>query len=334
MKTLNYSQLDEPSFESIKNDIEIYKPTRIVFFCETEWEYQSLTKELAELVNTHSIHVIVIFCSYPSSYYTDKTSNFNSIQFIHWSTYWLHWTLMCSTKLNFNIEYSKFEYPFICLNNKNHSHRCALIDELARNNLLDKGIVTWHRFPNEQSSKHKYNFKYYDDSLRFINDDFHTILDSFLIPTEFYRSFLHVVGEATTTVNLISEKTCLPILFKKPFIIMANQGFHRHLRNLGFELYDEIIDYSFDNEPDLEKRAYLISENVKKISDQDYNKLYEMIKSKTVKNYNTYMSIIHNPNYIPNIIKDRIYELHDGQVTRKMFTDPRYYDIGKITKLI
>lgn len=328
-----YSQLDEPSLEKIENDIKAKHPTKIVLLCETEWDSRELVPELASLLNANNIHLIVTFCSYSDSYYLSKTKYFNSIELVHWPTYWMQWTLMCSSKLNFNITYDKFEYPYICLNNKNHKHRCALVDQLARNNLIEKGIVTWHRFPNtEWTSKHVYDFKYFDDNIKLLNDEFVTKLDSFLIPNEYHQSFLHVIGEATTAVTCISEKTWLPILYKKPWIIMSNQHFHQKLVDLGFELYDEIIDYSFDNHPDLEVRAHEISENVKRICQQDINELYKIIKPKADRNYSNYMRIIKSGKFIPQIIIDRAKMVHEG-TEDKTFTDNRYVHICNMAKL-
>lgn len=332
MKTLYYSQLDNPSLDTISKDIEQEKPNRIVLFCETEWEYQGLNQDLADVVNKNNVQIVITFCAYPNEFYDERTRLFNDIRVEYWPTYWLNWTMMCSSMLNFDIEYENFKYLFICLNNKNHLHRCALVDELTRNKLLDKGIVTWHRFPNQQVSN--YEFNYYNDSLRFIDDDFHTILDSFLIPKQYHESFLHVVGEATLKVACISEKTYLPILHKKPFIIMGIQGMHQKLKELGFELYDEIIDYSFDSEPDMQKRAYAISENVKRISEENINDLYNLIKEKTIRNYNNYMQVLQDPSYVPDIIKERILNLHQDPNLKMTYTDPRYLHIGKVTKII
>lgn len=326
MKTLYYSQLDQPSDEQIKKDVEEQQPQRMVLFCETEWDSRELTPDLANILNAHNVHLVVTFCSFPSDYYDEKTKYFNSIEIVYWPTYWANWTVMCSSQLNFDITYTDFKNPFICLNNKNHAHRCALIDELTRNNLLDKGVVTWHRFPNQESSSHVYQMKYYNDNIRLIGDDFNTKLDSFLIPNEYHQSFLHVIGEATLSVTCISEKTWLPILYKKPWIIMADRYFHQKLVSLGFELYDEIIDYRFDAEPDMQKRAYAISENVKRITEQDVNKLYEIIKPKAQRNYDNYMKILKSLELVPSIIKERA-RLVINNVNPKTFTDNRYVQI-------
>lgn len=321
MKTLYYSQIDDPSIEEIIGDIKENNPNKIILFCETEWEYQPLL-ELVDVINKNNIELLITFCSFPNEWYTRRTKYFNNIKLIHWPTYWVHWTMMCSNNLNFNLNYENFKYSFICLNNKNHIHRCLLIDELTRNNLLDLGIVTWHRFPNQNKSP--YEFKYYNDDIKLINDDFETKLDSFLIPPQYHESFLHVIAEATIKVTCISEKTWLPILYKKPWIVLADQYFHKKIIDLGFELYDEIIDYSFDNEPDLQKRAYMISENVKTISKQNINNLYKTIKPKLDKNYKNYMRILHDRSYVPDVIKERVALINAEKNIKPIYTDPRY----------
>ena len=322
MKTVYISQLDEPSYEKFVDIVNTEKPNTIVFLCETEWHSRELTVELAELLNSNNIKLVVTVGSYPTSYYHQQAQHFNNIEIVNWYTYWLNWSVMCSNHLDFNQTYTDFDYPYICLNNKNHIHRCMLVDELTGQGLLDKGIVTWNRFPARNPSL--YQFKHYNDEVRLISDDFETKLDSFLIPDEYYKSFLHVIGEATTTVPFITEKTCLPILFKKPFIIMADQYFHKRLVDLGFELYDEIIDYSFDSEPDMLKRAEAIALNVKRITEQNTTELYQLIKEKAQRNYDNYIRIINEVKYIPPVIRDRIIELKNDSSIGHTATDGRY----------
>jgi hypothetical protein len=325
MKTVYISQIDEPSYEKFVDIVNNERPNTIVFLCETEWHSRELTVELAELLNSNTIKLIVTVGSYPNSYYHDLTRPFNNIEIVNWYTHWLNWSVMCSNHLDFNQTYTDFDYPYICLNNKNHIHRCMLVDELTGQGILDKGIVTWNRFPARNPSL--YHFKHYNDEVRLISDDFETKLDSFLIPDEYYKSFLHVIGEATTTVPFITEKTCLPILFKKPFIVMADQYFHKRLVDLGFELYDEIIDYTFDSEPDMLKRAEAIAFNVKRITEQNTTELYQIIKEKAQRNYDNYIRIINDAKHIPTVIRDRILELKNNRSIVHNATDGRYVNM-------
>ena len=328
MKTVYISQIDEPSYEKFVDIVNTEKPNTIVFLCETEWHSRELTVELAELLNSNNIKLIVTVGSYPSSYYHNLTQPFNNIEIVNWNTYWFNWSYQCSGHLDFNQTYTEFDFPYICMNNKNHTHRCMLVDELTGQNILDKGIVTWNRFPARNPSL--YEFKHYSDEVRLISDDFETKLDSFLIPDEYHKSFLHVIGEATTTVSFITEKTCLPILFKKPFIIMADQYFHKKLVDLGFELYDEIIDYSFDSEPDMLKRAEAIALNVKRITEQNTTELYQLIKEKAQRNYDNYMRVMNDIRHVPQVIRDRILEIKNDSSIVRNATDGRYIHMYNI----
>ena len=86
--------------------------------------------------------------------------------------------------------------------------------------------------------------------------DLHNFNDNWAKPTykyleTFNRVNFHLVQE-TLQVNdgtanvFFSEKTFKCIFSMHPFIINAQTYAHRELKNLGYELYDEIFDYSFD----------------------------------------------------------------------------------------
>ena len=322
--TLTYDPVDGYDVEKIIKDIEKYNPTRIIIFNELEWEQRHLPKHFYDLVKEKNIEFKMIHGSFSDTYYKEYCDSmeleYDSIEY--WPTFWISWTEQC---LRWTFPYksynppSEYKYPFISLNNKGHLHRCALIDHLARHNLIDKGIVTYHNF----MTRHEYPFKYYDGSIRTIDDEFATKLDSFLLPEQFHQSFLHVVGEATTKVNIISEKTIIPLLLKKPFISLGKEGFNKCLTDLGFVLYDELFDYSFDNEFDVETRASMVADNVNTIIGKDHNILYDLIKSKIDHNYNRAQEIIHNINYIHPLAVERAnYIGQEGY--RPMHSDIRY----------
>jgi hypothetical protein len=322
--TLTYDPIYGYNVKKIIKDIEEYNPTRIIIFNELEWEQRQLPKYFYDLVKEKNIEFKMIHGSFPDPYYKDYCDRmeieYDAIEY--WSTFWISWTEQC---LSWDFPYktynppTEYKYPFICLNNRGHIHRCALIDHLARHNLLDKGIVTYHNFMTE----HQYSFKYYDGSIRTINDDFATKLDSFLLPEEFHQSFLHVVGEATTQVNMITEKTIVPMLLKKPFISFGKEGFNKCLTSLGFVLYDELFDYSFDDESNIETRASMVTDNVNNIVGKDYTSLYELIKPKLIHNYNRVQEIIHDITYLHPFAIERVNYMGQEGYTQ-MHSDLRY----------
>lgn len=286
---------------------KIHKPNDIFINTDTEWFWRIEKEQVDELYNIGVKNIHIIFSSHNCDFYKEyyEPRGIPVTNLIFWPTFWFNWAerLCLGNKNQYqNQTYNQFIYPFITLNNKPHDHRCAMIDMLAKYNLLDKGIVTWNKTPHSNDS---YPFKYYDNSFRGLDDDFVTKLDSFLICKEYHQSFLHVIGEATTTVPFITEKTVLPILFKKPFITLADKNFSNNLRNLGFELFDEIIDYNYDNIDNLEERAEHMVQNIVPLLTENYNHLYDKLYPKLEHNYHRALEIIKDINYIPYIIRER-----------------------------
>ena len=100
------------------------------------------------------------------------------------------------------------------------------------------------------------------------------IIDERRIPQEMLNCYFSVVNETIAANGFYTEKTFKHIIAKLPFIIFGgskdNQIFaSKH----GFELYDELFDYSFeekqitadDGRYSIYKRAQHIADNVKRI---------------------------------------------------------------------
>jgi hypothetical protein len=198
------------------------------------------------------------------------------------------------------VDKDNFKHKFISLNNRSHFHRCVFIDEMAKQDLLDKGVVTWVKHLNENSD---FPYKHFDNRQLLLSDNFDKRLDSFLIPEEYNLSLFHVVTEATHKATFITEKTMIPTLLKKPYIVIGSQGYNSKLVELGFKLYDEIFDYSFDLEPDIFKRTELFVKNINKILTIDLVEAYKLIIPKIIYNYNHAFEIMKNKSFIPDVIK-------------------------------
>lgn len=113
----------------------------------------------------------------------------------------------------------------------------------------------------------------------------------------------HIVTEATHKATFITEKTIIPTLLKKPYIVLGSQGYNSKLIELGFKLYDEIFDYSFDIESDIFKRTELFVKNINKTLTIDLAEIYKVILPKIIYNYNHALEIMNDKNLIPDIIK-------------------------------
>ena len=70
-------------------------------------------------------------------------------------------------------------------------------------------------------------------------------------------TFLQLVTEThpDSDIPFVTEKFVYPVLSRRPFIAIAQPGWHKFLSDvMGFKLYDEIFDYSFDSEINPVKR--------------------------------------------------------------------------------
>jgi hypothetical protein len=93
------------------------------------------------------------------------------------------------------------------------------------------------------------------------------------MPKEYDSSFCQLVVETTVKVPFITEKTAIPLFYMKPFLVASCKNYHKILQRMGYELYTEIFDYSFDSIDDLETRFEGIMGNLNKINSLSFDEL-------------------------------------------------------------
>lgn len=177
-------------------------------------------------------------------------------------------------------EYNRdFYYLFLTLNNIVKNNRCMQMDTLAKYDLLDRGTYSWQSWTYSTGrdifNSSGYNFKYWNPEIRVLdyfpkktdpnNIYDHGAADGYIPPDELKKTFVQIITETHYTEIYFTEKTSTPIYFGKLFLVNGAKHFHRALENLGFKLYTEIFDYSFDNEDDLEKRVDQLTHNIFKL---------------------------------------------------------------------
>lgn len=75
------------------------------------------------------------------------------------------------------------------------------------------------------------------------------------------------VSDRSCTTMFYSEKTFRPMGWFQPFVIYGQPGINHYLEKLGYKLYDEWFDLSFDFETDHVKRYLLLLEEVTRVSE-------------------------------------------------------------------
>lgn len=175
---------------------------------------------------------------------------------------------------------------FTMFNGVPHIHRCEMMDQLAKNDLLADNFVTWREI------NHSYRFNYWtqeiidDPRAQYLPDG---NLNQFCNRNpSYYRTLLDVVPESNAVIRVWTEKTVRPIVNFRPFLIHGAPGANLKLKELGFEIFEELFDYSFENIGLDQHRASIIAQQLsdlqKKYGPDGYNDLYDQLKPKLIHN--------------------------------------------------
>ncbi len=115
-------------------------------------------------------------------------------------------------------------------------------------------------------------------------------------PKECFQSNCSVVVETYIEGPIFyTEKTWKEIFYQRPFILLGNKGSNSKLEELGFKLYDEIFDYSFDLIDDPKERLSEFHKQIDRYIDCDikvFTDKLDSIKDKLIYNRTKYINSI------------------------------------------
>jgi hypothetical protein len=263
----------------------------------------------------------------------------DNVEIVRWETFFFKktysvWSSPCNVEYNLqkNIDIRdnnvchEFELsiPYICLNNYVKPHRCLILDLLAKHKLIEKGAISWLNKFYWGVIQTDYQYNHWSPTILSLDQSPNVKFNQETLPIQFNSSFMQLVTETSNDITFFTEKTATPILLNKLFLVASCQGFHKKLENLGFILYDELFDYSFDDESDIEIRYTKLVQNIERYSELSSDRLTTLYKSVLNKVKHNRQMAMHYVNSVPNRIK----ELHD--IVRK--NDPKY--IGALNTLI
>lgn len=181
-------------------------------------------------------------------------------------------------------------YDFLFLNGRLRPHRKYLIDELKARGLLDGAL--WTNLENQGTLGYTSSLTVdCTEPIRLLPVEYeidravgklHLLPPSGNVKTQLfgntwgdgivnYRCYsdtwFSLVAETVFDYpySFRTEKIWKPILMGHPFVVAANRGFYRDLRNLGFQTFDSLIDESFDQIDRPEDRIERIIQGVHRI---------------------------------------------------------------------
>ena len=186
-------------------------------------------------------------------------------------------------------------FKFLFLNGRRRNHRKYMIEKLHTLDLLDSALWTsldaqpgygnqyqlWHNGVNlmQQSRPARtlppeYEVARYRSSadpesphsyvkFELFNNEWGEI---YLEPAPYVDTYFSLVTETVFDIpySFRTEKIWKPIAMAHPWIAVANRGFYRDMRNLGFQTYSHLIDESFDmidnNQDRLDRIALVVQD--------------------------------------------------------------------------
>lgn len=109
----------------------------------------------------------------------------------------------------------------------------------------------------------------------------HVMSLSQIIPISVYnQTYYSIITETNSSnqFNFYTEKTTKPLIAGRLFVAFAGQYFLKNLRNMGFQTFGSVIDESYDDEPDTEKRWAMAMKQVEWLCTQDAEQIYNKIE--------------------------------------------------------
>ena len=193
-------------------------------------------------------------------------------------------------------------YKFLFLNGRVRSHRKYLYERFRETGLLDQALWTMLDGRPSFSKNFKFNrngvnllattseirwldssyeFKFYKNPTIDIDPSQRTFVKNQLFNNEWGEIYLEPAPYIDTYFSLVTEtvfeypysfrteKIAKVLAIGHPFIVAANVGFYRDLRNLGFRTFNSIIDESFDLVENHQDRMDCIYNIVQDLCQQD-----------------------------------------------------------------
>jgi len=195
------------------------------------------------------------------------------------------WTMMYNKfkNTNFNFDHSNKKYDFLYLNKFPRLHRVKLFNNLKKNNILENSLVSFLGLEEPVTLSKEYELPWVD--YKFYPRYGH---DSDMYEKPYNHSKINIVSETTIDDEevFLTEKIWKPIIAQQIFVVHGRQNYLKNLRELGFKTFNGIIDESYDEEGDPEKRINKIVDLCKWLKTQDWKVLYE--KTKDIREHNAY----------------------------------------------
>lgn len=269
----NIKELDASWVEHIFLD---YVPNNSIIVFSS----QSISIDFLKNLNKDVFHIVFDDCTNPSHLnqildqttelidYTVLTGDLRYYANPHLNShvkffpFWQHWV----AKQNYSLSKETRSHKLSSLNGTAWNHRKLIYLELSKRPWFADMIFTFGNRPpcydwqNTLTTQEQTEFDQLPNTVKFVNEDSNLEIDLSIDHPAFRNSWVNLVVETTVNpqVGLLSEKTFKPIASGQLFVLLGSPGSVEYLRDAGFDLFDDLIDHSYDTVLDLRQRIKMI----------------------------------------------------------------------------
>lgn len=204
--------------------------------------------------------------------------------------YWLHWSQERLTFPGFNTSNIR-KYPIASMARYPRTHRILNYLRLKEKHYFDSNVITIHQVNDVAPISRP------DDVVLPQNDQLIWQLIQGTLPKipklsfsvihpGYTDSYINLIVETTANTGFfISEKTWQPIASGQLFLIWGSKGSIEHLRTMGVDVFDDIIDHKYyDSEEDPYKRLDKIHQVLDQLVTLDLANVYDRTLERRLSN--------------------------------------------------
>jgi hypothetical protein len=117
------------------------------------------------------------------------------------------------------------------------------------------------------------------------------------------NSYINLVTETDMSNAFVTEKTWKPVASAQLFLIVGHRNAVAHLRSLGVDTFDDIIDHAYyDNEADWQIRIQKIHQVLDKLLSQDLESIYKDTEQRRTSNSKKFFNGEFGTEYQNNLV--------------------------------
>jgi len=193
---------------------------------------------------------------------------------------------------------------FVCLNRIHKWWRAAAVADLNRLDILSNSYWSYCEAPSDANftddnpieidtigqlrwylTKFIAHAPYLSDELTQDQRNNHALIE----PKYFTDAYCHIVLESQFDLDqsggvFITEKTFKPIKHGQMFFVAGGVGSLQVLRDLGYRVFDHVLDNRYDLEPDHTQRWIQLTDAIKKAQEQGIKKLFDQCQEDLLHN--------------------------------------------------